>query len=407
MKNLALPSFLLAIVAMCLFPCGSATAALLQVPEDYTSIAAGLAVASHGDTVSLATGTYYEHDLTLPLGVSLLGRGGSAESVVIDAQGLGRVLRGDDLDEWTTLAYFTAKNGEAGGYSGAGLRLGDEGITSGWGFVLHHLVVEDCGVIQGGYGSGVYCRYPALIEDCVFRNNGSPGSSTDGGGLLLVTRPQVHTVVRRVDFIGNEAGRGGAIYVGDSSHFTLDSIRAFHNRGNSAIETYGEGGVPPSFLIENTIIAHNEGAGIHVVGSGWIRNCTILDCNEGVVVAGAWNGDSNAYIENCLITENHAGPGGGGVHSIPNGGYYWVSCSNVYGNLPVDYLAWDQTGIDGNISENPLFCPGAGPESYPIRDDSPCAPKNNECGLLMGAFPPTCDSTGTADTSWSAVKALY
>ncbi len=38
-------------------------AASLDVPEDYATIAAALAAASYGDTVSIAAGTYCEHDL--------------------------------------------------------------------------------------------------------------------------------------------------------------------------------------------------------------------------------------------------------------------------------------------------------------------------------------------------------
>jgi len=57
----------------------------------------------------------------------------------------------------------------------------------------------------------------------------------------------------------------------------------------------------------------------------------------------------------------------------------------VYGNAGGDWTGCiaDQYGINGNISEDPLFCDAENGD-FTIRDDySPCAPANNpECGLI-------------------------
>jgi hypothetical protein len=45
----------------------------------------------------------------------------------------------------------------------------------------------------------------------------------------------------------------------------------------------------------------------------------------------------------------------------------------------------DQTGINGNISECPLFCDMSANE-FSINSESYCAPENNECQVLMGAW---------------------
>ena len=91
--------------------------------------------------------------------------------------------------------------------------------------------------------------------------------------------------------------------------------------------------------------------------------------------------------------------------------YAYLSCSDVYGNLPDDFVFMaDPTGTDGNISEDPLFCPDSGPREYPLREDSPCAPGNHpdgdDCGLI-GAFPVGCGTTATEDTNWSRIKRLF
>jgi hypothetical protein len=382
---------------------GPAAAAFLSVPEDHTTIAAALAAAVHGDTVSLAMGTYYEHDLVLPSGVSLVGRSGSPQTVIIDAQNLGRVVVGEDLDEQNVLAYFTARAGNSQWWPGAGLYLSGP-------CTLRNLIVEDCTV--SGSGIGAHCTYPALIEDCVFRNNRSTGTESKGGGLLIVPIPVSGSIVRRTDLVGNEAAHGAAIWVSASDPIVFDSIRVVQNLGLSAIELYnGEAwGGTRTFLIENSLIAGNSGTGISAIASGTVRNCTIADCRSGIVSAGSNASDCYVLIENCVVTGSCDPSGFGGITSWYDGqqGYPDVYCSDVYKNLPTNYSGmFDQTGINGNISVDPRFCADAGPEDYPLRKDSPCAPANNTCGVLMGAFPVGCDATATEETSWSRVKSLY
>ncbi|MCP4545512.1 MAG: hypothetical protein GY835_03465, partial [bacterium] len=44
---------------------------------------------------------------------------------------------------------------------------------------------------------------------------------------------------------------------------------------------------------------------------------------------------------------------------------------------------------------------------FGLQADSPCAAKNNDCGVLMGAFPVSCEDTATESISWSRIKSLY
>jgi hypothetical protein len=72
------------------------------------------------------------------------------------------------------------------------------------------------------------------------------------------------------------------------------------------------------------------------------------------------------------------------------GGSATLSCCDLYGNAGGDWVGCiaDQYGVNGNISENPLFCNlNNGP--FTIAEDSPCAPfspPNDECDLI-GAWP--------------------
>ena len=68
---------------------GAADAATIAVPGDAPTIARGLAAARPGDIVLVACGTYREHDLVIPAGVSLWSGSMQPGCVVIDA-GPGR-----------------------------------------------------------------------------------------------------------------------------------------------------------------------------------------------------------------------------------------------------------------------------------------------------------------------------
>jgi len=50
---------------------------------------------------------------------------------------------------------------------------------------------------------------------------------------------------------------------------------------------------------------------------------------------------------------------------------------------------------------------GSGVGNYGLQSDSPCAPENSDCGLLMGVYPVACGGTAARATSWSKLKSLY
>jgi hypothetical protein len=85
---------------------------------------------------------------------------------------------------------------------------------------------------------------------------------------------------------------------------------------------------------------------------------------------------------------------------------------DIYGNAGGDWVGpiADQIDINGNFSADPQFCGGPGGEICTLQSDSPCAPENNEWGMLIGAMPVgACgtEETRAGETSWSALKKLY
>ena len=101
-------------------------------------------------------------------------------------------------------------------------------------------------------------------------------------------------------------------------------------------------------------------------------------------------------FENCIIA---FGTGGDAVRCWYEDTDLTVRCCDVYGNSGGDWIGCiaSQYGIDGNISQDPLFC-DALTGDFTLDAASPCAPEHSGgCGLI-GAWPVGCGSTGLAPT---------
>jgi hypothetical protein len=88
-----------------------------------------------------------------------------------------------------------------------------------------------------------------------------------------------------------------------------------------------------------------------------------------------------------------------------------LECCDFYGNAGGDWVGCiaDKYGIDGNFSEDPLFCLEDNTEEpYSLHEGSPCLPENSPCGALVGAFGLGCGPvTSVEDVSWGAIKATF
>jgi len=145
-------------------------ATTIHVPGDAGTIQAGITQASSGDTVLVACGVYYEHDINMKNGVRLLSETGLPECVTIDAQQQGRVLYCRFTGSTTRIEGFTI----TGGYvpydpsegNGGGMYILDNASPR----------VVNC-VITGNYadwdGGGVCCHTNASpsFVDCTITSN--------------------------------------------------------------------------------------------------------------------------------------------------------------------------------------------------------------------------------------------
>ena len=424
--------------------------AALRVPADYGSIEDAMLAATSGDTVLVAPGIYHERNIALKSGVTLAGETGDPANVIIDGQYLGRLLHAYQQTD-VVVRGLTLRNGFSGYEKGGGFNFVSTDLE------MESCVVEYCTAYDhggGGYmlfcsgelrevsfignatqlgsyhGGGAYIEgSDILFEDGVFEGN---SSEEYGGGLYSYNYSPSRLV--NVRFSGNSAHRGGGMRCSVSSA-QLEDVLFLDNYTTGT----GEGGglfCGPGCepVLDGCVFVGNTAA----LGAGMIcrdnGNAQVVDCVFFDNHADTYGGGVGAFtatpsLEGVTLAYNSAGSAGGnayfastsswvtrtiiafaasggGVHS--NNSYPLLTCSDVFGNTGGDYSGSvpNQTGLVGNISEDPMFCDGAG-GNFQLDELSPCSPANNSCGALMGARGVGCGVTATEATTWGALKALY
>ena len=319
---------------------GPVAAVTIHVPADQPTIQAGINAANPGDIVEVACGTYWEHDIIMRPGIALRSETGDPACVTIDAYQAGRVLRCDGIDATASIEGFTMTRGYGDGqgwYEDSG---GAIWLSSSSPHILNCIFSENESSAAGG---GVYCVFSSpLIENCVFAGN----RSIDGGGLYTnYSSPEVRGCV----FHDNTClVWGGAIFA----------------------QNYSSPVIRNSTLVRNSA---NEGGGIWCVA-----NC--FPVMENTLVALSTHGDGVFVYDNPNVPSMIA-----------------LTCCDIFGNQGANYggVILDQTGVNGNISANPLFCDAA-QNDFRLDAASPCMPQNNECGVQIGALPVGCPAAGVA-----------
>jgi hypothetical protein len=242
-------------------------------------------------------------------------------------------------------------NGEA--EYGAGI------LCEGSSPTLTDVVFRDGNAIYGG--GGLYCRNssPELLG-CLFT-----GNVTLFKGGAMACSSSSHPVVSDCDFLGNYSPwAGGALHL-DGSNSSFDHC-VFAQNGTGILT--GDGG----------------GAGFLTASSPSFTNCTFMWNNTGAQnYAATFNltADSDPVLENSIIAFSI------GKHVVCEPDCEPIlTCCDVYSGGPEDYVDClaGQGGINGNISEDPLFC-DPNNSDFRVAENSPCLPVNNGCGVQIGA----------------------
>lgn len=314
---------------------------------DVPTIQSAVLVAAPGDTIELAAGTY-----TGP---------GNRD---VDLLGKTLVIRSADDDPATCILDLLADaEGDHRGFTCDG----DTGLDT----VIRGLTVR--GGRQVRMGAAVYVRQGGgvTLENCVFEDNQVLDNYRHGGAVHV---DESQAVIRDCVFRDNHADYGAAVAALDASQVTLEGCLIVDNR------------------------AGREGSGLYVTGVGTqaaVTGCTLVgnreQLNHGVVHVRTY---AHVDMERTIVADTELG-----TAVWCNLGTVSIACSNFHNNHAGDWVncAAEFEGLDGNISADPLFCGDAAPDQpYGIDALSPCAPEQNDCGL-MGAYGVACDQTTGVD----------
>ncbi len=303
-------------------------AAVRLVPGEYSTIQGAIEDCNDGDMVIVSPGTYYENINFLGKDITVTGTEPEnwdiVAATIIDGNNSGSVVTfaNGETNE-AILKGFTI----TGGYGSINSEFGAE-IVWGSGIYCNNSSPSITGNIisdnhspidmQSGinnYGAGISCLYSnAIISRNIIRNN----SGLAGGGIMTYLGAPV--ITNNVIYDNSASIGGGVALLGGSlinnTIFGNDANLSTENQAGN-IYTTNQNGYYQNRIMNNIICNAKSGSGI--------------------LAYGTWDASNFAY-------------------------------NNVWGNLPGNYSSMtDMTGINGNISNNPLFI-----DDYHIGTDSPC-----------------------------------
>ena len=369
-------------------------AATYNVPADYATIQAAIDVASDGDSILVAPGTYTSPNNGIiqsnGKAISILATG-AADQTFINARGNGsgiRCLSGEGSD--TVIQGFTII-----GSNQSGIRCVNSSPT-----------INDCIIMNNtaGEGGAVYCRNSSpTLNGCTINSN----TALSGGAFWCQDSSNV--TLNECTITNNSANLGGAFYCVNASIVTSEnctiSRNSANNRGggffcqkssgpvlkNCVMEfnsSSDEGGAFYCFKSSTSIltdcnISNNvaESAG-GIFGPATLLNSTIsfntaydgsgggLSCPEGQLL-----------ITNCTISNNTASESGGAIYSLSN--TPTITGSTICGNQAVQISgSWTDNG--GNTVS--MLCEGVGGACCTDNQTTCITAIEDDCEVFGGVF---------------------
>jgi len=337
MKTFVYSIFFLVLIVVSL-----SNANTIKVPEDFSTIQAAINASTNGDTVLVASGTYYENinfkgkNIVLTSYYGITGNASYIKNTIIngstptnpDTASCVLIISGEDSS--AVLQGFTLTGGK-------GTKWPDE---------------HGAGIYVEGGGIFITVSSPTIKYNLIVNNeaiNSPAGTISAGGGAIRCGDGSPH-IINNV--ILNNAGMyGGGIVLNYCSEALIANNIINSNHVYQAVtgrQTFGGGGIwtyeslpgndLPNLIINNTIIGNSSntnGCGIRI-----------------------W--DANVLISNNIVWNNYQ----------KNNEQINITSSNTV--IEYNNVEYEIEGT-GNISLQPLFADS----SFYLNDNSPCIDAGN------------------------------
>ena len=315
------------VVLIVAFMCSIGRATVRHVPGDYPAIQNAIDNSTNGDVILVSPGIYNEN-------INFKGKAITVSSTnVADLNVVGStIIHAVGRASAVTFATGETSNSILAGFT----------ITGGYGTVNVNFGTNIF------WGAGIYCfgSSPTILGNIITANLAPNGSVSDVGYGCAIGCIQSDAIIGRNVIKANSGYAGGGILT------YLGKARIASNLiySNSAVVGGGVVLISGSQLINNTLVgnAAQGGAGNVYAASDTSGQCLITD-----------NLICNATM-------------GGGIFVDTQDTITKTAFNDVWNNADGDYYTeTNRTGINGNISLNPLFVDG-GNNDYHLQDISPC-----------------------------------
>ena len=356
------PVSIVAVVLLFITSGFAAQATVIRVPADYGTIQSAINAAVAGDTVEVAPGTYVENLNFLGKAIRVTSVEGPQVTVIDGNQNGSVVVFVSGEGPQSVLTGFTIRNGNATGSAlrGGGVRIENSSPTISGNIITNNLAGDGGGGVSSSFGS------PVIQGNIITQNHQRTGWSggIGGGGVSIGGASAVHLLNNSI--FGNSwstANGGGVSLFAAGNPVLKDNLITNNNAGSQG------GGISmlnrSDALIEQNIVAGNSassGGGVYwLVPSGargpLMVNNTVAGnhAQQGSAVLADGFDAAAQLINNILVAsigQNAVTCGTLNAASVPV-----FQFNDVFAVSALAYAGscMDQTGINGNISQDPIF----------------------------------------------------
>jgi Right handed beta helix region len=377
---------------------GRGTAATCEDPTPaFATVSSAIATATSGDTVLVCPGTYVEN-INFSGKAILVRSVGGASVTILDGNAADSVVTFASSEGSTSiLEGFTIRNGRSGfdtsGFGdGGGIRIANASPTihgneivsnracSGAGISIRfgspviegntiaHNVQAGCTGGTGGGGIGIVGSSTAVIRRNIIRANSLIGANGGGISLFAAGSSTIELNVIADNCVSISAcAQGGGIWIVNQSEATIAGNLIVRNQagfGGGIYWLVPSGGRGP-LLVNNTLADNDSPAGSGILADGFdagavlVNNIIVAPAGQTAVFCGDFN-DLNPpqFMFNNVFS----------LSGAPYGG-----------------ICPDKTGVNGNISADPLFVDPAGADYHLLQGSPTIDVGVNGAAALPGA----------------------